>query len=149
MSHCLCSHLKIIIINWTVYNRWFLSKAVFGKKRKEVTLYHWGFVWGGGSGTCFVFGVVGNSSTPGPPSPPHLVARGARPRPPSRIPHGRDRRCDPAPALCSQDCCFSWTLQPSPAPPSSQQESCQLGGGLQQSRGGHRCQDGCDLGRGN
>lgn len=41
-------------------------------------------------------------------------------------------------------------LQPLLSPrPSSQRESCQLGGGLQQSRGGHRCQDGYDLGPGN
>lgn len=33
----------MIIINWAVYNRWFLSKGLLWKG-KEVTLFHLGFL---------------------------------------------------------------------------------------------------------
>jgi hypothetical protein len=53
-----------------------------------------------------LFWLGGNSSTPGPPASPSHVARGAR-----------DRRCDPAHALCPQDgLLLSWTSLPTRPP---------------------------------
>lgn len=154
----------IIIINWAVYNRWFLSKGLFWKEKRKSPFSSWGFwfvgMGKGGSGTCLGFAwfllaevapavahlgpqnrLPHSHPIMWPKGPDHLTA--------FRTPRRRRHAVTRWHALCSQDrflLSLSWTfpcpasvpLRPPPRPPpqSSQRESCQLGGGLDRAQWG-------------
>lgn len=100
----------IIIINWAVYNQWFLSKGLFWKEKRKSPFSTWGFwfMWmgKGGSGTCWGFAwflpaeVAPAAAHPGPQNrapPPHPDhgARGARPPDRFQDSAAAETRCDP------------------------------------------------------
>ena len=130
---CLCSHLKIIIIiiiNWAVYNRWFLSNGLFWKEKTShpFPLGVFGLCWRAREGREPVLFLLGLSRRGGQ----QLHSLDPRPPPPWRGRRGQaPKLAGPRPsgaalwpgwhALCSQDCFLSPgpRLTRAPAPSSA------------------------------
>lgn len=115
----------MIIINWAVYNRWFLSKGLFWKEKRKSPFSTWGFsfVWmgKGGSGTCFGFAwflpaeVAPAAAHLRPQNRPPAPLCGPRGPTAFRTPPWRRRAVTRWHALCSQDC-FLLSLLDLPLP---------------------------------
>lgn len=161
----------IIIINWAVYNRWFLSKGLFWKEKK-VTFLHLGFLVcadrQGRVRNLFWFCLVSpgrggaSSCTPGTPEPPPPPTMWPEGQTAFRTPPRRRRAVTRWHALCSQDC-FLLSSGPSPARPPcrsspllsphpslpSENPASWVVAWTERSGGGRPQQDGYDLGHGN